>query len=211
MKATEALIEGYRRFRSGRFAEESDRYRSLAEGQAPRTMIIACADSRVDPSTIFNAGPGELFVVRNVAAIVPPCEEGGGYHGTSAAIEFAITGLKVENIVVMGHGGCGGVAAALATAENRPVGKFIAPWVSLIDPARDAAIAATPANEPALRQKTLERMAVKQSIDNLMTFPFVADAVAQGRLSLEGAWFAIGEGVLHWLDRGSGEFRPVEA
>ena len=123
------LAAGYRRFRRERYAAEAERYRALASGQRPRTMVIACADSRADPATIFSAAPGELFVVRNVAALVPPFEEGGGYHGTSAAIEFAVTELAVPDIVVMGHGLCGGIAAALA---ERPRGRFIGPWVELL-------------------------------------------------------------------------------
>lgn len=204
------LADGYRRFRKGRFTDEANRYRELAEGQTPRTMIIACADSRVDPATIFAAGPGELFVVRNVAAIVPPCDPDGGYHGTSAAIEFAVTGLHVENIVVMGHGLCGGVAAALAAAEDRPVGQFIGPWVSLIQDVRDELIARAPHQSQEERQRALERMAVQQSLDNLMTFPFLSEAVEAGRLKLAGAWFAIMEGELHWLDWDSGVFEAVD-
>lgn len=203
------LHEGYRAFRSGRFAEEAARYRALASGQQPRTMVIACADSRVDPATIFAAGPGELFVVRNVAAIVPPFEEGGGYHGTSAAIEFAVTGLKVETILVMGHGQCGGVAACLAAVEDRPVGRFIAPWVGLLDGCRDELIAREPAMAGADRQRALERMGVQQSLENLMTFPFVARAVEAGSLKLEGAWFSIADAELHWLDWDRGVFEPV--
>jgi carbonic anhydrase len=203
------LADGYRRLRQGRLLEEESRYRKLAEGQTPRTMIIACADSRVDPATIFAAGPGELFVVRNVAAIVPPCDPGGGYHGTSAAIEFAVSGLQVENIVVMGHGLCGGIAAALAAAEDRPVGQFIGPWVGLIRDVRDELIARVPKQRAEERQRALERMAVQQSLDNLMTFPFLAEAVEAGRLRLAGAWFAIMEGELHWLDWDSGAFEAV--
>lgn len=210
MTSDNPLIAGYRRFRSGRFETEERRYRALEGGQAPRTMIVGCADSRVDPATIFDAGPGELFVVRNVAAIVPPCEEDDGHHGTSAAVEFAVNGLKIEQIVILGHGGCGGVQAALAAADARPVGQFIAPWVGLLDEARDALLAEQPELEGAARQKAMERRAVIQSIENLMTFPFVAESVASGRLRVEGAWFAIGEGALYWLDRETGAFAAVE-
>ena len=203
------LAQGYRRFRQGRYVEEANRYRELAEGQTPRTMIIACADSRVDPATIFAAGPGELFVVRNVAAIVPPCDPDGGYHGTSAAIEFAVTGLKVANIVVMGHGQCGGISAALAAADDRPVGQFIGPWVSLIKDVRDDLLLRSPDKDAQERQRSLERMAVQQSLENLMTFPFISEAVDAGRLELSGAWFSIMEGELHWLDWDRGMFERV--
>ena len=209
MCAPEHLKTGYAQFRSGRFAEEAERYRELGDGQSPKTMIISCADSRVDPATIFSARPGELFVVRNVAAIVPPNEEDDGRHGTSAAIEFAVTGLKVKHIVVMGHGQCGGIAASLAAADDRPVGRFIGPWVQLLDPVRDKLLARSGELSPADRQKALEHLAVQQSIENLMTFPFVADAIARKTLSLHGGWFSIAEGQLHWLDAEHGSFSPL--
>jgi carbonic anhydrase len=196
------LAAGYRRFRSERYAVEAERYRALAKGQRPRTMIIACADSRADPATIFAAAPGELFVVRNVAALVPPFEEGGGYHGTSAAIEFAVSELSVPEIVVMGHGLCGGIAAALS---ERPTGRFIGPWVELLAGVRARLSDA----DPGARQKRLEQMAVEYSLQNLTSFPFVEAAIVAGRLHLHGAWFAIAEGELEWLDGTSGRFERV--
>lgn len=204
------LMTGYRRFREERFANESARYRSLAREQRPRTMIIGCADSRVDPATIFSAAPGELFVVRNVAAIVPPFEENGQFHGTSAALEFAITGIGVTDIVVMGHGMCGGVAAALAVGQNRPVGRFIRPWVDILSSTRDELLTREQSADPERLQKSLEHMAVQHSLTNLRQFPFVQEALAQGRLSLHGAWFSIGDGELHWLDHEAGGFRSIE-
>ena len=196
------LAAGYRRFRSERYAVEAERYRALAKGQRPSTMIIACADSRADPATIFAAAPGELFVVRNVAALVPPFEEGGGYHGTSAAIEFAVSELSVPEIVVMGHGLCGGIAAALS---ERPTGRFIGPWVELLAGIRARLSDA----DPGARQKRLEQMAVEYSLQNLTSFPFVEAAIVAGRLRLHGAWFAIAEGELEWLDGTSGRFERV--
>lgn len=209
MDIPEQLHEGYRRFRAGRYADESERYRALARGQQPRTMVIGCADSRVDPATIFSAGPGELFVVRNVAALVPPCEQTGAYHGTSAALEFAVSVLQVSNIVVLGHAMCGGVAAALAAAEDRPVGRFIRPWVELLAEVRDELLERAESQDAESRQQALEQMAVQQSLQNLMSFPFVAEAADAGRLRLGGAWFSIAEGTLLWLDRDTGVFEPV--
>src|SRR5262245_48551163 len=200
------LAAGYRRFRRERYAAEAERYRALASGQRPRTMVIACADSRADPATIFSAAPGELFVVRNVAALVPPFEEGGGYHGTSAAIEFAVSELAVPDIVVMGHGLCGGIAAALA---ERPVGRFIGRWVELLAGIRDGLSQAAPALDGTGRQKLFEQMAVHYSLQNLTSFPFVKAAIEAGQLSLHGAWFAIAEGQLEWLEANSGRFEPV--
>lgn len=204
------LIAGYRRFRASRYVEAATVFRKLRDGQQPATMIIACADSRADPSMIFDAAPGELFVVRNVAALVPPYEETGGHHGVSAAVEFAVRHLKVRQILVMGHGGCGGVAASLAAVETGPVGQFIADWVELAAPARDAVLAddSIHAHE---RQEALEHGAVGLSIDNLMTFPFVAEAVRKGELSIDGAWFSIGRGALHWRDRETGRFTVVSS
>ncbi len=210
----ERLLRGYRRFRQGRYAEQSALFRELAEGQAPRTMIIGCADSRVDPATIFSAAPGELFVVRNVGAIVPPCDthhpETGSFHGTSAAVEFAVTVLGVDVIVVMGHGSCSGVAAALA-AENMPQGRFIGPWVDLLAPARAAMQACDNGLTKSERLRILERLAIEQSLDHLKSFPFVAEAVEAGSLDLHGAWFSIAEGELHWLNKTTGDFTPVAA
>jgi carbonic anhydrase len=209
MYVPQELLDGYGSFRSERFAHEAARYKSLAEGQQPKTMVIGCADSRVDPATIFSAGPGELFIVRNVAAIVPPCEQDGSHHGTSAALEFAVAELQVENIVVLGHGMCGGVAAALATADDRPVGQFIKPWVDLISNIRDEVLQRTEVSLVETRQTTLERMAVQQSLDNLMTFPFVTAAVNDRHLTLSGAWFSIAEGELYWLDSDTDVFELV--
>lgn len=206
-----ALRDGYRRFREGRFALEAERYRALAKGQKPTTMIIGCADSRVDPATIFSAAPGELFVVRNVAALVPPFEDTGTYHGTSAAIEFAVEGLGVVNIVVLGHGMCGGVQAALASANRRPVGRFIGPWVELLSGVRNRLLVQPEGAHPAGQQQALERLAVQLSLDNLMTFPFVAKALEAKKLELHGAWFSIAEGQLYWLDQRTKKFMQVTA
>lgn len=203
------LSTGYQQFRNERFASEEARYRELAGGQAPETMIIACADSRVDPATIFAAAPGELFVVRNVAALVPPCAAASGYHGTSAALEFAVTGLGVKNIVVMGHGLCGGVAASLAAAENLPTGTFIGPWVDLLSPVRDRMLREHPDHSPEERQRGLEWMGVLCSIGNLRTFPFVQEAINEGRLELHGAWFSIAEAELYWHNADTGGFEAV--
>jgi carbonic anhydrase len=204
------LIAGYRRFRAHRYREARDLFRRLRDGQEPATMIIACADSRADPAMIFDAAPGELFAVRNVAALVPPYEEGGGLHGVSASLEFAVTRLKVKHIVVMGHGGCGGIAASLAAAADRPVGRFIAPWVELAADARDAVLR----DESIPRSdwpEAVEHGAVGLSLRNLLSFPFVREAYERGDLTMDGAWFSIGKGELHWRDRETGHFSVVSA
>ncbi len=203
------LIAGYRRFRTRRYREARDLFHRLQDTQRPATMIIACADSRADPAMIFDAAPGELFVVRNVAALVPPYEETAGRHGVSAALEFAVTQLKVKQIVVMGHGGCGGIAASLAAADHRPIGRFIAPWVEIAAEARDAVLA--DATIPSKDwQEAVEHGAVGQSLKNLLSFPFVRSAIEHGGLNMDGAWFSIGRGELHWRDPEKGTFSVVD-
>ena len=204
------LHDGYSAFRTKRYAEEADRFRTLAEGQSPKVMVVGCADSRVDPATIFSAAPGELFVVRNVAALVPPYEEEGVYHGTSAALEYAVTRLGVETILVLGHGMCGGVAAALAAAEDRTIGQFIGPWVSQLSGIRETLLEQATDVDPEGHQRALEHLSIKYSLDNLRGFPFVQDAVNHKTLSLHGAWFSIAEGELHWLDQDTGTFEAVK-
>ena len=203
------LIEGYHRFRDTDWIAEHERWSELATGQSPKVMVIACSDSRVDPATIFGSRPGEVFAVRNVAALVPPYEPDGGRHGVSAALEFAVTKLGVEEIVVMGHGACGGVNAALtqSLAGAAPgEGGFVATWISLLDDARDAVAAAH--GTGAEGQRALEQAGVKVSIANLLTFPFVRERVAAGTLAIHGAVFAIADGTLRVLDE-TGTFRPA--
>lgn len=205
MHKPEDMWEGYRRFRSGAYQRQVGLYKELGQGQNPDIMIIACADSRAEPAEIFAAAPGQLFIVRNVANLVPPYDTSGGLHGVSAAIEFAVKKLKVKHIVVMGHGGCGGIAASLATAKDQPVGEFIAPWVELLDATRDAVLASNPADP----RTDLEHAGVGTSLSNLLTFPFVQEAVNSDQLELHGAWFAIALGELHWRDNHSGDFHKV--
>ena len=205
------LLSGYKRFRTNRYRDEARRYAELAEGQSPRTMIIACADSRVDPATIFSAAPGKLFVVRNVANLVPPCSTTpSDLHGTSAAIEFAVCQLGIRYIVVMGHGNCGGISAALATAENKSVGQFVKPWVDLLSDSRDAILADKSLTGQAAKQTALEHEGICLSLENLMSFPFIAEAVTANRLALHGVWFAIGSGILHWFNGEAGRFETIE-
>lgn len=204
------LITGYRNFINGRYVAEADHYKSLArEGQAPETMIVACSDSRAAPEVIFNAGPGELFVLRNVANLVPPYAPDGEYHSTSAALEFAVQSLKVKNIVVMGHGRCGGIRAALdTTSAPLSPGDFIGKWMSLIAPAAEAVSASTMMTAGE-RQTALERISIRYSIANLRTFPCVKILESKGKLALHGAWFDISTGELWAMNTETGDFeRP---
>lgn len=201
------LIDGYRAFKAQRWPEEHAHYRELARrGQSPQFLVIACSDSRADPATIFNASPGELFVIRNVAGFVPPFETDSGHRGTSAALAFAVVQLQVREIVVLGHAQCGGVQAAL---DNRLVAgvPFIGNWIDLLEPALEHS---AHIHDAAERHVAMERDCVRLSLHNLMTFPFVADRVKAGQLSLSGARFGIADGKLEVLDPTSGEFRTVD-
>lgn len=209
MTLPDRLTEGYHAFRTNSFLPRQQTWRDLARGQSPETMVIACADSRTDPSHLFATDPGELFVVRNVANLVPPCEADGSYHGTSAAVEYAVTSLKVRHIVVLGHGQCGGIAACLASRSAPVPGLFIGPWVGMADQAREHVLARhTDADEASL-QRHLEHESVRRSLANLMTFPFVRAAVEAGMLTLHGAWFSIFDGQLHVLDPATDSFAVV--
>lgn len=195
------LVEGYYRFRGTEWQQERARWAELATAQSPKVMVIACSDSRVDPATIFGSRPGEVFVVRNVANLVPPCETGGGRHGVSAAVEFAVTKLKVQEIVVLGHGACGGVNASLTgslSAAPQGEGGFVADWIGLLDDAREKVVAEH--GTGAEGQRALEEECVRVSLRNLMTFPFVRERVEAGDLTLHGAVFAIDDGRLRVLE-----------
>ncbi|NJR13291.1 MAG: carbonic anhydrase [Phyllobacteriaceae bacterium] len=206
----ERLLSGYRAFIEGRYLTERERYRELAkDGQAPEIMMIACCDSRAAPEMIFDAGPGELFVVRNVANLVPPYAPDGEYHATSAALEYAVQVLKVKHIVVLGHGRCGGIRAALDPSGG-PLspGDFIGKWMSLLGTAAKR-IGAAEFLTPAERQTALERASIRASLDNLRTFPCVSILEGKERVSLHGAWFDIESGELWVMNAATGDFiRP---
>jgi carbonic anhydrase len=211
MSGFNALLDGYRRFREHGWGAQHQRWAELAEGQSPKAMVIACSDSRVDPSLIFDARPGEIFVVRNVANLVPPFEPDNRYHGVSAALEFAITQLEIEELVVMGHGFCGGCAAALTGQfENagHGAGHFIAHWIDMLTEAREPIRARHPElDRQAFFEMELE--GVRISLRNLRSFPWVREREESGRLKLRGAWFAVAEGLLHVYDEQNGTFAPV--
>lgn len=200
----ERLIAGYREFRTKVWPGERARYEALAQrGQRPETMVIACSDSRVDPQTVFGAGPGELFVVRNVAGLVPPYRPDADYHGTSAALEFAVRVLKVARIVILGHAQCGGVQAMVegAPAEARD---FVQPWMEIARPHLQPDAELLDSGDKLARY---EAAVVRLSVDNLRTFPWIEDAIADGRLELHGLRFDIRSGVLSRLEAGG--FAPV--
>lgn len=206
------LVAGYRRFRSGQWVERHDRWEAARVGQEPQVMIIACADSRVDPSQIFDMAPGEAFVVRNIAALVPPFETTPGHHGVSAALEFAVQVLKVKEIVVMGHGMCGGCKAALTQSLHGTEpgeGGFIADWIGMLDEARKPVVAHY-GTEGRDAERAMEHAGIRVSLQNLRTFPCVRRNEREGTLKLRGAFFAIADGVLHTLDEATGDFTPLD-
>jgi carbonic anhydrase len=203
------LIDGYRAFTSQRLPTEQSRYRELSErGQSPAVMVIGCCDSRVSPEVIFDAGPGELFVVRNVANLVPVYQPDGGAHGVSAALEYAVNVLRIKHIVVLGHAQCGGIRAFIDNIEPLSPGDFIGRWMQMfIKPGE----VVEQRERESMQEFTvrIEKAAVFRSLENLMTFPFVRTLVERGEMSLHGAYFGVAEGSLSVLDPAAKEFRGV--
>ena len=203
------LLAGYRAFLDERLPRERARFEALAErGQSPEIMVIGCCDSRVSPEVIFDASPGELFVVRNVANLVPPYETQGQYHGTSAALEFAVQALRVKHIVVLGHARCGGIRAFADDAAPLSPGDFIGRWMSLVAPAAERL--GPKQGDFADYVARLELAAIENSLANLMTFPCIRILVERGRLKLHGAYFGFASGRLLVRDPQTGRFEPVD-
>lgn len=209
MSFPQRLIDGYNAFTTGRLPQEQDRYRELARGgQSPQIMVIGCCDSRVSPEVIFDARPGELFVVRNVANIVPPYAPDGQAHGVSAALEFGVAALKVKHIVVLGHAHCGGVKAFAEDAEPLSPGDFIGKWMRLMAPAADK-VGPRGAQSAAEFLTRLEHANIVNSLDNLMTFPGLRKLIERGSVVLHGAYFGVANGELSVFDRASGKFLRI--
>lgn len=205
------LRQGYANFRQGRYAAESERYMTLGEGpQRPSIMMIACCDSRAAPETIFDSGPGELFVVRNVANLVPPYAPDGGHHSTSAALEFAVLSLGVRHLVVMGHGRCGGIRAAVGDGDPLSHTDFIGSWVGAIkDVARS--VAHHHHGDEALHERHIEQASIEHSIANLRTFPWIRMKETRQEISIHGIWFDISLGELHSYDEAAAKWELVPA
>ena len=200
MTKLNTLLDGYKRFHAQHFAGGDALYESLAKRQIPKTMVIGCSDSRVDPAILFDADPGDIFVVRNVANLVPPCEDPhNSHHGTSSALQFATLFLKVEHIVVLGHSSCGGIEALMTTdGEPSEETNFILPWVNIAKSAKERTLKnhqGTPQELCAM----CEKESIKNSINNLMTFPWVRKRVEAGEIELHGLYFSIQEGSLQHL------------
>jgi len=203
------LLHGYRTFTTARLPTEQNRYRELSvQGQSPEVMVIGCCDSRVSPEVIFDAGPGELFVVRNIANLVPIYQPDSAAHGVSAALEFAVSVLKVKHIVILGHAQCGGIRAFVDKIEPLSPGDFIGKWMAMF--IKPGEIVEQRPHETMQNFVTrIEKAAVFRSLENLLTFPFVRTRVENGDLQLHGAYFGVAEGTLFVLDRATKEFKSA--
>lgn len=197
---TGKLITGYRRFRSGYFQRNRKRLEELALGQAPEVAMVSCCDARVDPTILFDVEPGEIFVIRNVANLVPPFETEGQYHGTSAALEFAVTSLKVKQIVVLGHANCGGIQALMENDASVKSSGFVDSWMRIAAPAREEVLTRSDLDTPELRAVACEKAAVQHSLRNLMSYPWVRSQVRNGDLNLIAWYYDLRSGEIAHLE-----------
>ena len=202
-------MAGFRQFREKFYLGDDTTYSRLStRAQGPKTLIIGCSDSRVDPAILSGASPGEIFVVRNVANLVPPYEKGGGRHGVSAAIEFAVVNLKVNNVIIFGHRQCGGIRALLFPEESQ-AGGFVQEWMRIAAPAKDRAVKMIPDSEPMELWKCCELESIRTSLENIRSFPFVNEAVKERGLTILGIYFDLEKGELLELDESTGSFSAV--
>lgn len=208
MTQTTKLIEGFERFKTRFFGDNSRLYDSMKTGQPAKTLMIACCDSRVDPAILTDADPGDLFIVRNVANLVPPCEGGGHHHGTSSALEFAVKHLQVETIIVMGHANCGGIRA-LWQEDGKQQSQFIHRWVSIAQSAKEWVKCHHANDAEAIQLRACEQRGVLVSLDNLMSFDAVREHVASGKLTLHGWYFDLTAGELLGYNAATDAFEPV--
>lgn len=204
------LALGFRKFRERYFAEKTELYEKLnTVGQSPKTLVIGCSDSRADPALLSSAGPGDLFVIRNVANLVPPYDASGmGYHGVSSAIEFAIVNLKVENVIILGHRQCGGIRALVSSEDSRS-GGFVNQWMSIASNAKKKVISAHPNASQEELCLHCEKEAIVASLENLRTFPFVQEAIKERSLALIGLFFDLEKGQLLEYSESDSEFKTL--
>lgn len=210
MNTPQQLIQGFRRFRERHFTRDDLLYRQLVEqGQTPKILVVACCDARVDPAIVLDCAPGDLFVIRNVANLVPPSESRSGHHGTSAALEFGVRNLGVRHIIVLGHAHCGGIHALIETGGSGDPDSYISDWMRLVESARAGVEQDMPEASKEVRLRNCEQRAILVSLNNLMTFPWVRERVAKGVLILHGWYFDIERGQLLGHDATTGEFVPL--
>ena len=203
------FITGFKRFQENYFGRDHELFGQLKQGQHPSTLVIACSDSRVDPAILTDCEPGDLFVVRNVANLVPPYEAGGGLHGVSTALEFGVCVLEVQHIIVLGHSQCGGVHALLNGIPKGAKGEFIVDWVNIAARARERVLTELPDASPQEQWSACEEASILVSLENLLTFPWIKERVGQGALMLHGWYFDIETGELMAYDPFSGKFEPL--
>ncbi|MBI1317815.1 MAG: carbonic anhydrase [Candidatus Hydrogenedens sp.] len=211
MPDIDRFIQGFRAFQEDYFGQDTSRFDALQQGQSPKTMVIGCSDSRVDPAILTNCGPGDLFTVRNVANLVPPFESDSGRHGVSAALEFAVCYLEIEHIVVLGHSQCGGIKALMEGINVAGGTGFIERWMSIAAPVRDRVVQEFNGRELAFLQCAAEQAAILLSLENLHSFPFVEERMTAGKLALHGWYFNIAEGCLSEYDNAERRFEPLGA
>lgn len=207
MKDIAQFIAGFRHFQEKYFSAERELFEQLRQGQRPKVLIVACADSRVDPALLMGAEPGDLFVVRNVANLVPPYEPGGSFASVPAALEFAVLSLEVEHVIVLGHAQCGGIHALMS--ESGTGGEFIGKWMSIATPARQRVLAELPSKPLALQARACEQAAILVSLENLLTYPWIAQRVAAGTMHLHGWYFDMAQGSLLHYDPARNGFEPI--
>ena len=210
MKDIARFLSGFKEFQRTYFCDENEVFSSLKENQNPTVLVIACSDSRVDPAILTGCAPGDMFVVRNVANLVPPYEESPGHHGVSAAVEYAVKVLGVEHVIVLGHSSCGGIQA-LMNPNREDLGEFIAPWVKIAEPALREVSDKLNFKDDTLRQCACEQASILVSLENLLTFPWIFDRVMTGRIYLHGWYFDLNRGELLSYLPETGTFEPLVA
>lgn len=206
MKDIREFIAGFERFQNGAVGPDSELFEELKQGQSPRALLIGCSDSRVDPAILTDCAPGDLFVVRNVANLVPPCETDAGYHGVSAALEYAVCHLKVGHIIVLGHSQCGGIKALMEGVCSCDEHSFIGRWVKLGGRAKERVLQMLPDKSPQIQNRACEQASILLSLENLVTFPWLRQRVEEGTLVLHGWYFDLQEGTLSGYSHDTGSF-----
>ncbi|MFA7318630.1 MAG: carbonic anhydrase [Sulfuricella sp.] len=210
MSDIEKFVSGFKRFQGNYFGEDRNLYEQLKHGQHPRALVLACCDSRVDPAILTGSEPGDIFVVRNVANLVPPREYGGGYHGVSAALEFAVCHLGVEHIIVLGHSQCGGIRALMQEAGECEGSEYIAKWMRIAEPVREKVRRELPGESLDRQSHACEQGAILQSLENLLTFPWIAQRASTGDISIHGWYFDLAHGELLGYDPTDKVFAPLK-
>jgi len=209
MKDMQRLIKGFKRFKENYFQSDDRLYEQLGKRQFPKVLVVGCCDSRVDPAILTDCRPGDLFVVRNVANLVPPYEPDSHYHGVSAAVEYAVKCLNVEHVIVLGHSNCGGIEALMRSGRDEKVGEFLDPWIAIAGPALKAVERNLSSKPRMLQSRACEQASILLSLENLLSFPWIAERVEKGGLALHGWYFDLSAGELLGYHPDTGEFEKI--